>query len=150
MWSPFALLFCTIHHYVPENFDLVQLHTLLWYQGQSDSFYSVYWCQKIETYWMCISESLFTPFQAGTQVTYSMIENNTTDIKIVSLFTGNKLCNVASRLRGKGFNLIFRDLCINRNNHQKPTFHPLGNFLNPALRFLKCTNSVALQGIPGI
>jgi hypothetical protein len=23
------------------------------------------------------------------------------------------------------------DLCINRNNHQKPTFHPLGDFLNP-------------------
>jgi hypothetical protein len=29
-----------------------------------------------------------------------------------------------------------RDLCINRNNHQKPTFHPLGNFLNPALALL--------------
>jgi hypothetical protein len=27
-----------------------------------------------------------------------------------------------------------RDLCINRNNHQKPTFHPLGDFLNPAFR----------------
>ena len=26
-----------------------------------------------------------------------------------------------------------RDLCINRDNHQKPTFHSLGNFLNPAL-----------------
>ncbi|OJA03723.1 hypothetical protein, partial [Bathymodiolus thermophilus thioautotrophic gill symbiont] len=23
--------------------------------------------------------------------------------------------------------------CININNHQKSTFHPLGNFLNPAL-----------------
>jgi hypothetical protein len=31
---------------------------------------------------------------------------------------------------------INRDLCINRNNHQKPTFHPLGNFLNPALALL--------------
>ena len=29
--------------------------------------------------------------------------------------------------------LIKRDLCINRSNHQKPTFHPLGDFLNPAL-----------------
>jgi hypothetical protein len=29
-----------------------------------------------------------------------------------------------------------RDLCINRNNHQKPTFHPLGDFLNPALALL--------------
>ncbi|CAC9637425.1 hypothetical protein BCLUESOX_424 [bacterium endosymbiont of Bathymodiolus sp. 5 South] len=29
-----------------------------------------------------------------------------------------------------------RDLCINRNNHQKPTFHPLGNFLNPTLALL--------------
>lgn len=58
----------------------------------------------------CYNNPLFsagtTPFQAGTQVTYSMIENNTTDKKIVSLFTGNKLCNVASRLRGKGFNII--------------------------------------------
>jgi hypothetical protein len=35
-----------------------------------------------------------------------MIENNTKDKKILSLFTGNKLCNVASRLRGKGFNII--------------------------------------------
>jgi hypothetical protein len=26
--------------------------------------------------------------------------------------------------------------CINRNNHQKPTFHPLGDFLNPALALL--------------
>ncbi|SSC07108.1 Mobile element protein [bacterium endosymbiont of Bathymodiolus sp. 5 South] len=31
---------------------------------------------------------------------------------------------------------INRDLCINRNNHQKPTFHPLGDFLNPALALL--------------
>jgi hypothetical protein len=58
----------------------------------------------------CYNNPLFsagpTPFQVGTQVTYSMIENNTTDKKIVSLFTGNKLCNVASRLRGKGFNII--------------------------------------------
>ena len=30
-----------------------------------------------------------------------------------------------------------RDLCINRNNHQKPTFHPLGDFLNPALALLR-------------
>jgi hypothetical protein len=31
---------------------------------------------------------------------------------------------------------ITGDLCINRNNHQKPTFHPLGNFLNPTLALL--------------
>jgi hypothetical protein len=31
---------------------------------------------------------------------------------------------------------LIRDLCINRNNHQKPTFHPLGDFLNPALALL--------------
>jgi hypothetical protein len=30
----------------------------------------------------------------------------------------------------------FEDLRINRNNHQKPTFHPLGDFLNPALVLL--------------
>lgn len=29
--------------------------------------------------------------------------------------------------------LTKRDLCINRNNHHKPTFHPPGDFLNPAL-----------------
>jgi hypothetical protein len=28
------------------------------------------------------------------------------------------------------------DLCINRNNHQQPIFHPLGDFLNPALALL--------------
>jgi len=27
-------------------------------------------------------------------------------------------------------------LCININNHQESTFHPLGNFLNPALALL--------------
>jgi hypothetical protein len=32
--------------------------------------------------------------------------------------------------------LIKRDLCINRSNHQKPTFHPLDDFLNPALVLL--------------
>ena len=31
---------------------------------------------------------------------------------------------------------IIRGLCINRNNHQKSTFHPLGYFLNPALALL--------------
>jgi hypothetical protein len=25
---------------------------------------------------------------------------------------------------------------LNRNNHQQPTFHPLGDFLNPALALL--------------
>ncbi|SGZ72525.1 hypothetical protein BTHERMOSOX_596 [Bathymodiolus thermophilus thioautotrophic gill symbiont] len=30
-----------------------------------------------------------------------------------------------------------RDLCINMNNHQKSSFHPLGNFLNPALALLE-------------
>jgi hypothetical protein len=32
--------------------------------------------------------------------------------------------------------MMKRNLCINRNNHQKPTFHPLGDFLNPALALL--------------
>jgi hypothetical protein len=34
------------------------------------------------------------------------------------------------------FFIINGDLCINRNNHQKPTFHSLGDFLNPALALL--------------
>ena len=39
-----------------------------------------------------------TPFQARTQVVQTMCENNTKNKKIVSVFLGNKLCNVASRL----------------------------------------------------
>ena len=46
-----------------------------------------------------------TPFQAGTQVSQVMCENMSNDKKIISLFTGNKLCVVASRLRGKGFDI---------------------------------------------
>ncbi|SSC07309.1 hypothetical protein BTURTLESOX_323 [bacterium endosymbiont of Bathymodiolus sp. 5 South] len=30
----------------------------------------------------------------------------------------------------------YAKVSINRNNHQKPTFHPLGNFLNLALALL--------------
>ena len=54
-----------------------------------------------------------TPFQAGTQVVQTMIENNTRNKKIVSLFTGNKLCSVASRLRGKGIEVV----CPNHEGH---------------------------------
>ncbi|CAB5501604.1 hypothetical protein BTHERMOSOX_1446 [Bathymodiolus thermophilus thioautotrophic gill symbiont] len=32
--------------------------------------------------------------------------------------------------------LYEEDFCINMNNHQASTFHPLGNFLNPALALL--------------
>lgn len=47
-----------------------------------------------------------TPFQAGTQVVCTMSENNTSAKQIVSLFTGNKLCSVAARLKGKGFKIV--------------------------------------------
>jgi hypothetical protein len=47
-----------------------------------------------------------------------------------------ELVHFRKRIGVEGFNLIFRDLCINRNNHHKPTFHPLGDFLNPALALL--------------
>jgi hypothetical protein len=30
------------------------------------------------------------------------------------------------------FGVVFKGR-LNRNNHQKPTFYPLGDFLNPAL-----------------
>jgi hypothetical protein len=36
------------------------------------------------------------------------------------------------------FGVVFKGR-LNRNNHQKPTFHPLGDFLNPALATLKIT-----------
>ncbi|CAC5384673.1 unnamed protein product [Mytilus coruscus] len=47
-----------------------------------------------------------TPFQAGTQVVCTMSENNTSAKQIVSLFTGNKLCCVAARLKGKGLKIV--------------------------------------------
>jgi hypothetical protein len=40
---------------------------------------------------------------------------------------------------------IIRDLCINRNNHQKPTFHPLGDFLNPALALRQPSELITLS-----
>jgi hypothetical protein len=53
------------------------------------------------------------PFQAGTQVVQTMCENNTKNKQIVSVFLGNKLCNVASRLRNKGIAVK----CPNHNGH---------------------------------
>ena len=47
-----------------------------------------------------------TPFQAGTQVTYVMIENNSNLKRIVSVFAGNKLCNTASKLRNQGEEVV--------------------------------------------
>ncbi|VDI34474.1 Hypothetical predicted protein [Mytilus galloprovincialis] len=47
-----------------------------------------------------------TPFQAGIKVVCTMSENNTSAKQIVSFFTGNKLCSVATRLRGKGIEII--------------------------------------------
>ncbi|CAC9657338.1 hypothetical protein [uncultured Gammaproteobacteria bacterium] len=29
--------------------------------------------------------------------------------------------------------MLLRDLCINRSNHHKPTFYPLGDFFKPGL-----------------
>ncbi|XP_062604515.1 uncharacterized protein LOC134266309 [Saccostrea cucullata] len=43
-----------------------------------------------------------TPFQAGTQVTYTMCENVTSEKKIISVFCGNKLCKKGEYMRGKG------------------------------------------------
>jgi hypothetical protein len=60
-----------------------------------------------------IYSSGVTPFQAGTQVVQTMCENNTKNKKIVSVFLGNKLCNVASRLRNKGIAVK----CPNHNGH---------------------------------
>ena len=60
-----------------------------------------------------IYSSGVTPFQAGTQVVQTMCENNTKNKQIVSVFLGNKLCNVASRLRNKGIAVK----CPNHNGH---------------------------------
>jgi hypothetical protein len=47
-----------------------------------------------------------TPFQPATQTVYTMVENVTTDKKIISVYTGNKLCQQASRLKEQGQNVI--------------------------------------------
>ncbi|CAC5376449.1 unnamed protein product [Mytilus coruscus] len=60
-----------------------------------------------------IFNSDVTAFQAGTQVVQTMVENNTKLKHIVSVFTGNKLCKVASRLRNKGIEV----LCPNHAGH---------------------------------
>ena len=54
-----------------------------------------------------------TPFQAGTQVTAIVAENNTTDKKIVGMFTGNKLCTKATQLRNNGLKVQ----CPNHEGH---------------------------------
>jgi hypothetical protein len=37
--------------------------------------------------------------------------------------------------------LTKRDLCINRNNHHKPTFHPLGDFSSDTQQSSRRVNS---------
>ncbi len=62
--------------------------------------------------------------------------------KVFILLVGNTTKNLYKFVRWEVEQAIKRnipiigDLCINRNNHQKPTFHPLGDFLNPALALL--------------
>lgn len=60
-----------------------------------------------------IYNSDVTAFQAGTQVVQTMVENNTKLKQIVSVYTGNKLCQVASKLRNKGIEV----LCPNHAGH---------------------------------
>ena len=50
--------------------------------------------------------------------------------------TYDNLMMLLSSFRVNRFNLIEGDLCINMNNHQTSTFHPLGDFLNRALALL--------------
>ncbi|CAB5497340.1 hypothetical protein AZO1586R_580 [Bathymodiolus azoricus thioautotrophic gill symbiont] len=37
---------------------------------------------------------------------------------------------------------IDQDLCINRNNHHKPTFYPLGDFSSDTQQFSRRVNPV--------
>lgn len=53
-----------------------------------------------------------TPFQAATQVTYTMCENVTTRKKIVSVYCGNKLCKQGEVLRRRGIQVT----CPNHDN----------------------------------
>lgn len=43
-----------------------------------------------------------TPFQAGTQVTYTLCENVTKKKRVISVFCGNKLCKVGELMRSRG------------------------------------------------
>ncbi|SMN13251.1 Putative membrane protein YfcA [Bathymodiolus heckerae thiotrophic gill symbiont] len=60
--------------------------------------------------------------------------------QILGAFIGSHLVvNKGAKIIKPVFIIVvisIRDLCINMNNHQKSTFHPLGNFLNPALALL--------------
>ncbi|XP_078317890.1 uncharacterized protein LOC144620581 [Crassostrea virginica] len=42
------------------------------------------------------------PFQAGTQVTYTLCENVTKKKRVISVFCGNKLCKVGELMRSRG------------------------------------------------
>lgn len=80
-----------------------------------------------------------TPFQAGTQVTTVMCENNTLDKKIISLYTGSKLCVVASRLRGKGIEV----LCPNHEGICTANIAEDASIGNEAVYSAKCAEEVS-------
>lgn len=50
-----------------------------------------------------------TPFQAATQVTYTMCENVTTKKKVIAVFCGNKLCKKGEVLRRRGAHVTCPD-----------------------------------------
>lgn len=58
----------------------------------------------------CYNNPLFnsdsTPFQAGTIVTTTMYENNTSNKQMIGAFVGSKLCQIGSRLNNQGKDVI--------------------------------------------
>jgi hypothetical protein len=64
--------------------------------------------------------------------------NHKTGVSFAQESEREEICKLARQDHDESFFLagIKRNLCINRNNHHKLTFHPLGDFLNPALALL--------------
>lgn len=72
----------------------------------------------------CYNNPLFssdnTPFQAGTVVTTTMCENNTTNKKVIGVFVGVKICKTASTLKNQGVNVT----CPNHPGHCSANLDP--------------------------
>ena len=90
-----------------------------------------------------IFNSDVTPFQAGTQVVQTMVENNSKLKRIIGVYTGNKLCNIASRLRNKGIEII----CPNHEGYCSANLSEDFAIGNEMEHSKHCTNEVndALQ-----
>ncbi|XP_077863275.1 uncharacterized protein LOC144346282 [Saccoglossus kowalevskii] len=75
-----------------------------------------------------------TPFQPATQITYTICENVTAKKKILSVYTGNKLCKTAERQRNKG--LIVN--CPEHDGHCSANIQPGATIGDERSASMKC------------